>query len=482
MPKQYKKKHQAPSPTVVPATSTPAPVDPKPQPNTPTTVATQVRAKSWAKMLGFGVSLAAIMFVLIAILIDDDSNDIDQDDTTLDLDSLEDKLLAGNIHPGIFSFSNRITRENLSEALAFADQRYSNGETYPFSKSATKVLEKHAPKFLKGDFADAAEYTLEFEKAVASVQGIYALEQSVLETNLCDVANGRLTYKHLTKFLKKSPLSTLTAPEFVNLIRGINAQLQAPCAKDIGFTKLAPYVQGPMVVSPIGTAIYDEAACIKFLRINDPDMIPSYEKIVAASKKSLPGISLKMQMGAWALLSSKTASANDPSITQFLDKYFSISYGNNIPQDLLNLAKKILSMLQKGNVDPYTVAAVVHQGIVTAHAFEDGNGRTARALASAVLLSQERKPLIFSSNVEYNDQVVRYKRSPSDFAKYLREVDREYPRTLTFYRSIQDCVDTKKSTICMQLIKDTQGDLLQCDAESPEATCLSNDRACSYTV
>lgn len=472
MPKKAKHKPQANLPAA--NVGNQAPQQNQPQPNTN-------RRSTWSRLFAYGLGL-----VLMAILLDyidsaypEENDDVGLKAVDLDFNSVEQSLLVGNVHPGIFSFSSPVLRKHISAALAFADQRYSNGKTYALSDDAIALLKEKAPKFLRGVFANDAEYNQEFEKAVAAVQSIYELDQSILETNLCDVANGRATYQNLAKYLKQTPLQKRTAEELVRLIRGINAQLQAPCAKDIGFNKLATYVTTPISVSSIGALVYDEAKCLKYLSTFDPDLIAGYKKLLAASKKILPGLglSLEYQIQAWGLISDPKT--HDPDLKKFLDKYYSIiNNGNNVSTYMLDIAKKIQGMLQQPNVDPYVVAAMIHQSIVRLHAFEDGNGRTARVVANAVLINFGRRPIIFSSNAEYSDQVTTHKQNPQAFAKYLKEMDSDYPKTLTYYRAMQDCVNTKDATECMQQIRQTKDDLLQCTAEVFERTCTSDRLAC----
>lgn len=72
--------------------------------------------------------------------------------------------------------------------------------------------------------------------------------------------------------------------------------------------------------------------------------------------------------------------------------------------------------------DCYAVAARVHQIIVEAHPFLDGNGRTARIMMNIVLMQAGQPPLLIDNDQRYTTAV-----KGDNFAGYIRELAAHQP-------------------------------------------------------
>lgn len=88
----------------------------------------------------------------------------------------------------------------------------------------------------------------------------------------------------------------------------------------------------------------------------------------------------------------------------------------------ISFATELISRLNERERDPFETAAWAHMEVVKIHPFADANGRTARLLATIILMQAGHKAPIFASDRIYTQAVVEGKADPAAFAAYLRTV------------------------------------------------------------
>ena len=86
-----------------------------------------------------------------------------------------------------------------------------------------------------------------------------------------------------------------------------------------------------------------------------------------------------------------------------------------------NLKAMARQMKSCEDFDPIAFAAYAHQELGRIHPFEDGNGRTARLVMNGILKEAGYQAVVFPSEEEYTNAVVRDGEKPGHFANYLRE-------------------------------------------------------------
>ena len=96
----------------------------------------------------------------------------------------------------------------------------------------------------------------------------------------------------------------------------------------------------------------------------------------------------------------------------------------NVPSLCANLVEWILSS-EKENINPVIVAGIVHQELAAVHPFADGNGRTARALATLILYQRGYDfRRLFALEDYYNEERQDYYKAINIGKKYEeRKVD-----------------------------------------------------------
>lgn len=114
------------------------------------------------------------------------------------------------------------------------------------------------------------------------------------------------------------------------------------------------------------------------------------------------------------------------------------------------LTDDLIAWIQKAvkeEINPIIVAGIVHQEIAAIHPFSDGNGRTARAVATLILYQRGYDfRRLFALEDYYNHDRARYYRAIATGKKYLAGADLT-PWLEYFVRGFQEEIDGVKAKV-----------------------------------
>jgi prophage maintenance system killer protein len=405
---------------------------------------------------------------------------------------IEQDLLNGNVHPGIFTVSTAYSRQNPIAAQELSREILNN-------------LPPH-DQYIIDEFLSPPRA---FAKRAIRDVGIYEIDQSFAATKLSDVVVNALALRDLKIVLKQQPLQKMSATQMEKFILKLNSLLTG-ASRDLASAQPAEFCTQELAIFRNGEVFMMPKLMQQWLKKFDPEMLPAYQAMINiidqmqssdaiakyhSSLELMPAMvrqTLELHLALTAnniaartqlwLITNANYPVNDQKIARFVSKYADMMIDRaDVAQQFRGFVHELVKKL-RSNEDVYDIAAFAHQKLVAIHPTEDGNGRTARAMMNAILLNAGKRAIVFPSDAEYQDQVSANRKNYKQFAKYLRAMDRMYPQTLTFYKDLQACVDSRPYTECVRQVRARKSELLVCLADDlPKQEC-TDAAVCRYSV
>lgn len=352
------------------------------------------------------------------------------------------------VHPGLYMLKNRI--KSLEEWQAM---QQAGLESF---MQKNPQLENNIP-LLQAYVKDLAK----------TLRQTFEVDQTYKEAGPAD----RLAHDQALNWLESDiipvPLELMGEKQLEILLKKLNFFITAPDEKIDPETKLQrPTVNKRLAIHEYRTQgihiskihrfpdIIDGDACLDYLRVNDPDNVEVYKTFAKyqneyRDKEAHKNIHHRDDYFLnFITKKSKKAGA-------FLRKYF--HWCPEAPE-LPVLMKAFLAGLKPEiKKDPIKAAAYAHMRLVEIHPFEEGNGRTARALMNVILIQNGLPNIAFLHNKEYMEMVNQAvdKKDIQIFETYLRaeiELAKKAAKELKDTpSSMRNCVKTKKDKECQSL-------------------------------
>lgn len=368
-----------------------------------------------------------------------------------------------NPHPGIFHFENKIIKEQPSLAKYVDDYTLGHIEAFsnldailklePFFDKTTSYLSKNAN--LHG-----SQFKREFDSRINSeVCGIYGIDVLECESDLQSEKFNAVANEKYKDALK----SVNSEKELTNLIKAINHIIIK------GRTGKSEFGQGGthILFKPGAPKPWEKLEAQIYIQHNNPELLAAYNKFFEFIDNILTEVKMHVKNShQYKIITNLSPEEKFSTLAQFynelkpilikksdkmeffLTEYVSILHSSEKAHDLINVGiKKLFNKLKAKSIDPYEVASYAHQMIVGSHAFEDGNGRTARLLMNLILQKHGIEPIIFYSNEDYSN-IVRQSLNQSNhliFSNYLRFLNDQRPAIITFFKDMQKQHDANKN-------------------------------------